>query len=50
MDFTLTLNVEDIEEEYVFEYKGPPLTLVGDAKLNRDADVVFIHVNPQSKV
>ena len=49
MDFTLTLDVEDIEEEYVFEYKGPPLALVGDAKLSRDADVVFTHADPQSK-
>jgi hypothetical protein len=50
MDFTFTLDVEDIKEEYVFEYKGFPLVLVGDAKLSRDIDVIFTHTDPQSKV
>jgi hypothetical protein len=47
MKFTLITDVENIEEEYIFEYRKSFLALANDLELNNKIDIIFIYTDPQ---
>jgi hypothetical protein len=45
MEFILIIDVEDMEEKYIFEYKEFPPALADDLKLNNKINIIFIYAD-----
>jgi hypothetical protein len=48
MKFIFIIDVENMEEKYIFKYRKFSPIFADDLKLNNKIDIIFIYIDPQS--
>jgi hypothetical protein len=47
MEFIFIIDVEDMEEEYIFEYREFLPALADNLELKNEIDIIFIYIDSQ---
>jgi hypothetical protein len=45
MKFIFIIDVENMEEKYIFKYKESPPTFADNLELNNKIDIIFIYID-----